>query len=52
MQQWNKGVRHKTYGRIFRKTIELEIKKRIVRPSTGLQAVSDWTLWRGWLPLK
>jgi hypothetical protein len=36
----------RTSGRIFRKTVELEIEKRIVGSSTGLREVSDWTLWR------
>jgi hypothetical protein len=53
MKQQNKGLRHKMaatsvegvdIGRIFRKTTELEIKKQIVRSSTGLQEMSDWTL--------
>jgi hypothetical protein len=34
-------------GSIFSKTVELEIKKLIVRSSTALRQVSDWTLWRG-----
>jgi hypothetical protein len=30
--------------RIFWKTVELEIEKRVVRSSTGLREVSDWAL--------
>jgi hypothetical protein len=48
MQQWNKGLRCKTstseegedIDRIFRKTVELEIEKRIVRSLTGLWEVT------------
>jgi hypothetical protein len=32
--------------RIFRKTVELDIKKRIVGSSAGLRDMSDWTLGR------
>jgi hypothetical protein len=39
-------------NRIFRKTGELEIKKRTVMSSTGLQEVCYWTLWRGRPPPK
>jgi hypothetical protein len=41
-----------TSVRIFRKTVELEIEKRITGPSTGLRKVSGGTLWRGWPPPK
>jgi hypothetical protein len=34
-------------GRIFRKTVELEIEKRIVGSLTALQEMSGWTLWWG-----
>jgi hypothetical protein len=34
-------------GRIFRKTVELEIEKRIVGSLTGLREVGNWTMWRG-----
>jgi hypothetical protein len=44
--------KEKTSSRTFRKIVELEIEKQIVRSSTGLQEVGDWTLWRGWPPLK
>jgi hypothetical protein len=30
----------------------METEKRIVRSSTGLRKVSDWTLWRGQPPPK
>jgi hypothetical protein len=33
--------------RIFRKTVELEVEKRVAVSSTGLRKVSGWTLWRG-----
>jgi hypothetical protein len=39
--------KEKTFGRIFGKTLELEIEKQIVRSSCGLHEVGDWTLWRG-----
>jgi hypothetical protein len=39
-------------NRIFGKTIELEIQKRMVGSLTGLQEMSVRTLWRGWPPLK
>jgi hypothetical protein len=39
-------------GRIFRKIVELEIRKRIVGSTTGLREVSDWRLWRGRPPPK
>jgi hypothetical protein len=42
--------KERTFCRIFRKTAELEIEKRIVRFSTGLREMSDWTLWRSRLP--
>jgi hypothetical protein len=42
MQEWNKGLRKKSIsGRIFSKTIELEIEKRRVGSSTWLWEVSD-----------
>jgi hypothetical protein len=50
MQKWNEGPRRKSEatseeredtGRIFRKTAELEIEKRIFGSSTGLREVSD-----------
>jgi hypothetical protein len=40
--------KERTSSRIFRKAVELEIEKRIVRSLTGLrEEASDWTLWRG-----
>jgi hypothetical protein len=42
----------RTSGRIFRRTVELEIEKRIVGSSSWLRKVSDWTLWRGGSPRK
>jgi hypothetical protein len=55
MQQWNKGPRLKgatmsgegISGRIFRKTVQLEVTKQIVGTSIRLCKVSDGTLWRG-----
>jgi hypothetical protein len=44
--------KERTSGRIFRKTVELEIEKRIVWPSTGLREVSDWTFRRSLPPPK
>jgi hypothetical protein len=38
--------------RVFRKTVKLEIERRIVESSTGLLKVSDWTLGRRWPPPK
>jgi hypothetical protein len=35
-----------TFGRIFRKTVELEVAKQIVGNPIRLQKMSDWTLWR------
>jgi hypothetical protein len=35
--------KERTLGRIFRKTVDLEIEKRIVVSPTGLRKVSDWT---------
>jgi hypothetical protein len=37
--------KERTSGRIFRKTVELEIERRIVGSSTRLQEESDWILW-------
>jgi hypothetical protein len=37
-----------TSGKTVRKTVEVEIGKKIVRSSTGLWKVSDWLSWRGW----
>jgi hypothetical protein len=34
-------------GRIFRKTAQLEIEKRIIGSSAELRKVSDWASWRG-----
>jgi hypothetical protein len=39
-------------GRIFRKTIGLEIAKRIARSSARMRKMRDWTLWRDRSPLK
>jgi hypothetical protein len=39
--------KERTSGRILRRTVELEIEKRIVGSSSRLRKVSDWTLWRG-----
>jgi hypothetical protein len=33
-------------------SLELEVVKRAVEISIGLRKVSDWTLWRAWLPPK
>jgi hypothetical protein len=44
--------KERIFSRIFGKTVELKIEKRIIRPSTGLLEVSDWTLWRGRSPPK
>jgi hypothetical protein len=45
--RWQLRLRkERIFGRIFRKAVELEIEKRIVGSSTGLQEVSDWTVWR------
>jgi hypothetical protein len=61
MQELNKGPKRKmaatsekdrTSGRIFRKTAELKIEKRIVGSSTWLRKVSEWTWWRGRPPPK
>jgi hypothetical protein len=40
------------YMRPSDKLTSWEVVKRIVRSSTGLQEVSEWTLWRGQPPLK
>jgi hypothetical protein len=37
---------------IYRKTIELEIKRQIVRYAIWLQDENHWTLWRGRTPPK
>jgi hypothetical protein len=39
--------KQRTSDRIFRKTGELEIDKRVVGFSIGLRKVRDWTWWRG-----
>jgi hypothetical protein len=44
--------KERTSGRIFRKTVQLEMKKRTVVSSTGLRKVSYWTMWRGRPPPK
>jgi hypothetical protein len=38
--------------RKFNKTTELETVKQIVRTYIRLRKMMDWTLWRGWPPLK
>jgi hypothetical protein len=42
----------RTSGRIFKKTIVLEIVKRIAGSSSRLRKVRGWTLWRGRPPPK
>jgi hypothetical protein len=42
----------RTTREIYRKSIVLEITKRIARCTVGLQRVKDWTLWRVRPPLK
>jgi hypothetical protein len=42
----------RTFGRIFRKTVELEIAKQTVGTSIGLQKMSDRILWRSRPPPK
>jgi hypothetical protein len=42
----------RTFSRIYRKTIGLEIVKRAVRISSGMRKIKDWTLWRGQHPPK
>jgi hypothetical protein len=44
--------RERTPGRIFGKTIGLEIAKRIAGSSVGFRTIRDWTLWRGRPPTK
>jgi hypothetical protein len=44
--------KEKTSGRIFRKSIELEIAKQTVGTSIRLQKMSNWSLWRGQPPPK
>jgi hypothetical protein len=39
-------------GGIFRKTVELEVAKQIVRTFVILRKMSDWALWRGQPPPK
>jgi hypothetical protein len=39
-------------SRIFRKTVELEVAKSIVRTFIRLWKMCDWTTWRGRTPLK
>jgi hypothetical protein len=41
-----------TLGRIFRKTVELEVAKQIAGISIRLRKISDWTLWRSQPPPK
>jgi hypothetical protein len=51
--QCNKGPRkERTCGRIFSKTVELEVAKRAIEFSIVLRKVSDWTLWRDRPPPK
>jgi hypothetical protein len=42
----------RTSGRIFKKTIRLEIAKRMTKSSFRIQEIRQWTLWKGWPPLK
>jgi hypothetical protein len=42
----------KTSGRIFEKTIGLKIANCIVGSSVRLRKIRNWTLWRGWPPVK
>jgi hypothetical protein len=52
-ESWQLHLRkERISGRIFLKTVELEIEKRIVGSSIGPQEVSDWTLLRGQIPPK
>jgi hypothetical protein len=44
--------KERTFGRILRKTIELEIAKQTVKTSIRLWKMSDWTLWRSRPPPK
>jgi hypothetical protein len=51
MQKWNKGPKRKAAitsekGEVFKKTLELEIEKRIVGSSTELREMSAWTFRR------
>jgi hypothetical protein len=39
--------KERTSGRIFRKSIELEVRNQTVGTSIGLHKMSDWALWRG-----
>jgi hypothetical protein len=50
-EQLRLGNERTTRG-IYRKSIGLEMAKRIARCTVGLKRIKDWTLWRGRPPPK